>query len=122
MCADAGDDLPTCEVYQENQCEDGQINTDPSFEDHRWYLMDSISTSATVNAFFISTSSFLRPFFVSLKCNLCRYTPVRGTDGWVESFQDYSNLVGFSTVQYDSDSMNSATVSVTATQRGNGTL
>ena len=51
-----------------------------------------------------------------------RYTPARGTDGWIESFQDYSDLVGFATVQYDSADMNSATISVTATQRGNGTL
>lgn len=34
-------DLPTCEVYHENQCEGDVIITDPSFEDHRWFTPSS---------------------------------------------------------------------------------
>ena len=30
-------DLPTCEVYAENQCDGDVIITSPTFEDHRWY-------------------------------------------------------------------------------------
>lgn len=81
-----GNDLPGCEIYSENQCDGDQIDTDPSFEDHRWY------------------------------------TPARGSDGWIPSFQDFSELVGFSTVQYDSTAMSGASVTVTATQKQNATL
>lgn len=33
----AGDDLPSCQVYSENQCNGNQIATDDSFENHRWF-------------------------------------------------------------------------------------
>lgn len=36
-------DLPSCEVYSENQCTGDQIITDPSFVDHQWYTPDSKS-------------------------------------------------------------------------------
>jgi hypothetical protein len=30
-------ELPSCQVYSENQCQGNAIVTDPSFEDHRWF-------------------------------------------------------------------------------------
>lgn len=30
-------ELPSCQIYSENQCVGNAIVTDPSFEDHRWY-------------------------------------------------------------------------------------
>lgn len=30
-------ELPSCEVYSENQCVGDQINTDESFDDHKWF-------------------------------------------------------------------------------------
>ena len=39
----ASADLPTCQVYAENQCDGDVIITDPSFEDHRWYTPSKTS-------------------------------------------------------------------------------
>jgi alpha-amylase len=49
------------------------------------------------------------------------FTPKKGDPDYLNSFQDFSELVAFSTVQYSED-RSSATIHVTTTQKKNGTL
>ncbi|GMI02596.1 hypothetical protein TrST_g12438 [Triparma strigata] len=78
-------DLPSCQIYQQNQCAGDTVTTDEKFDANRWF------------------------------------TPVRGSDDWQESFQDYSHLTGYAKITYDKG-MQSATVTVNAMHKANTTL
>ena len=74
-------DLPGCQVFQDNHCSGNQINSNASMNERRWF------------------------------------TPARNEEGYLESFQDYSHLVGYSVVQYTDVTKTAATVIIKATHK-----
>ena len=115
------DPLPDCQIFSNNQCAGNTITTEPKFEAYRYEFPPPEEAAMFTHVCLDVHTCVFGPPNSSL-CGCHRwFTPAASEEGWQPSFQDYSHLFGWSTINYSAD-LRSATVTVTAEHKINATL